>query len=169
MSKTFWAESLDGKLSLGSDYNRARFSEFLKKNPKIRLKIEPQTPESRHQRNFFEGAVIPLIVYYQEGWDYKDSNDCKAMREVLKNELWSEYRIIGGKSVKVGKSTKGELNRGFLDAVLDWMTDQGYQTDVLVPKDYKKWKNEVYPFGGPDNYIDYLVSINKLRPREDFT
>lgn len=162
---TFWAESKNGKFSMGSEENAKRFLDFLKKNNGIRFKIDPLTPESRKQRSFFEGAVVPLIVYYQEGWDYKDSDDCKKMRGWLKNEFWAEFRIIGGKSVKVAKSTKGELNKGFLEAVIDWMNDQGYQTELLMPADYKHWKNKVFPFGGPDNYIDYLLEIKKLKPR----
>lgn len=162
----FWAQSKDGKLSLGSEHNAIRFREFLRKNPNTRIRIEPYTPESRKQRAFFEGAVIPLITYYQEGLDHTDSDDCRKVREWLKLEFNGEILRIGEKIQKVAKSTKGELQRGFLEKVLDWMNDQGYQTELLQPNDYKKWRDEVFPFGeGPDNYIDYLLELKKLKSK----
>jgi hypothetical protein len=166
MSKVFLAVSNEGKLSLGSPENRARFADFLKANNGMRFRIEPITPESKKQRNFFEGAVVPLIAYYQEGFDHTNSHDCKVIREWLKLEFHGEFRVVAGKSIKMAKSTKGELNRGFLEAVLDWAGGEGYQTELLLPVDYKLWKDTIYPYGGPDNYIDYLLEIGKLRPRE---
>lgn len=165
MSQIFWAQSKDGKFSLGSEFNAIRFREFLRKNPNIRFKIDPITPESNKQRNFFEGAVVPLVTYYQEGYDYHEGEDCRVVRDWLKTELNGEFRTIAGKAVKIAKSTKGELNRGFLERVIDWMTDNGYQTELLMPADYKKWRDEIFPFGGPETYIDYLLEINKLNPR----
>lgn len=161
---TFWAQSSpEGKLSLGSEYNATRFKEFLRKNPGIRFKIEPLTPESQKQRGFFEGAIVPLITYYQEKLDHHDNEDCRKVREWLKIEFCGEFQSVSGKSLKVPGSTSGKLNKGFLEDVLDWMSDQGYQTELLVPSDYKKWKDTVFPYGGPDNYIDYLLEIKKLK------
>jgi hypothetical protein len=38
--------------------------------------------------------------------------------------------------------------------------------EALNPEKYKHWKGTVYPFGGPETYIDYLVSLNILKPYE---
>lgn len=165
MSQIFWAQSKEGKLSMGSEYNRIRFSEFLKKHDGIRFKIDPLTPESNKQRKFFEGGIVALITYYQNNLNYRDTNDLKTVREWLKIEFNGAFITLGGKSVKVPMSTKGELNRGFIERVLDWMNENGYQTELLLPEDYKKWRDTVFPFGGPDNYIDYLLSINKLKKK----
>jgi len=167
MSNIFWAMSKDGKFSMGTEHNAIRFREFLKKNPNMRFKIDPLTPESNKQRAFFEGAVIPLITYYQEGFDYNSYEDCKTVRDWLKTELNGEFKVIAGHSVKVAKSTKGELNKGFLERVLDWMQDNGYQTELLLPEDYKKWRDEIFPWGGPENYIDYLLETKKLKPKQE--
>ena len=165
---TFYAQSeigADGKpkLSMGSEHNRARFATDLKKNPGARYKIERLTPESRQQRGFYEGAVIPLIAYYQEGFDHNEWHDCKEVRNWLSREFNGEFRVMAGTSVKMAKSTKGELNRGLLERVLDWMGENGYKIELLNPERYKKWKNEVYPYGGPESYIDYLVECGELR------
>lgn len=151
------------KLSLGSEHNRARFADYLRANPKIRFRIEPLTPESKKQRGFYEGAVVPLIAYYQEGFDHTSNHDCQEVRGWLAREFNGEMKEIGGELVKVAKSTKGQLNKGFLERVLDWMNEQGYKTELLMPEDYKNWKAKIFPFGGPENYIDYLLQIGKLR------
>lgn len=157
----FIAQSKKGTLHLG-EYNAARLRDFLKKNEGIRIRIEPQTPESRQQRKFFEGAVIPLIVFYQEGMDHRDREHCDQVREWLKIEFNAEMVVVAGKTRIVAGSTKGKLQAGFLEKVIDWMTDQGYQTEFLNPTKYENWRDTIYPNGGPDNYIDYLVETKKL-------
>lgn len=160
--KVFQAKSDNGNLSLGTEYNRARFKQFLKDNHGVRLKIEPVYPESRKQRKFYHGAIVPLIAYYQDGMDYRDTKDLLNVHEWLKAEFNPHYVIIGGKSHKVPGSTSGELNKGFLERVSNWMEDQGYQIELLNPKDYEYWRDTIYPHGGPDNYIEYLVETKKL-------
>ena len=170
MTRTFWGQSDisgNGKLSLGTEFNASRFRDFLKKNPGIRVKIEPYTPESKNQRGFFEGGIVGLICYFQENLDYTNKDDLKRVRDWLKIEFNSSFLTLGGKTIKVPKSTKGELNRGLIERILDWGSEQGYQMELLNPEDYKKWKNTLYPYGGPTNYIDYLIECGKLRPKGD--
>ncbi len=159
---TFQAQSKDGRLSLGSAYNRQRFQQFLTENPNARLKIEPLLPESIKQRGFFEGAVVPLIAYYQEDLDHRNDEDCSRVREWLKIEFNPQMVVIDDKVHKVPGSTKGKLQEGFLEKVMDWMTDQGYKVELLNPDDYKDWRDRIFPHGGPDNYIDYLAELNRL-------
>ena len=161
---TFFTATSNGVgLDMGSETNRAKFKQFLLENKGIRLKIEPVTPESRGQRAFFEGAIVPLFCYYQENMDYKNPDHLKKVREWLSLEFNSELVNVGGKVHKVAKSTKGQLNKGFIDRVMDYMADNGYQIDTLDPNNYKVWRDTIYPFGGADNYIDYLVSVGRLK------
>jgi hypothetical protein len=152
----------EGGLDTGSEYNRSRLKNFLIKNAGVRLIIEAMTPESIKQRGFFEGAMIPMITFYQDFLDHRNRDDNRKVREWVKIEFNGEFVVIGGISAKVAKSSKGELNRGFLERVRDWMDDQGYKTELLNPKDYFYWRDKVFPNGGPDNYIDYLVLLNKM-------
>ena len=59
-----------GGLEFG-DRGRTIFIQWLRDNPGSLLKITPVLPESDKQRCFFEGAVVPLIVHYQEGLDHR--------------------------------------------------------------------------------------------------
>ncbi|MEK7180116.1 MAG: hypothetical protein AAB706_01460 [Patescibacteria group bacterium] len=157
----FNAYSKNGEFSLGSQFNRSRFKDFLRKNDGIRLEITPITPESSKQRRYYHGAVIPLIAYYQEGMHHTNPEDLAQIHEWLKCEFNGEMVLIKGKAHKVGKSTRGGLV-GYLEPILDWMSEQGYKTELLNPTNYEYWRDTIFPNGGPENYIDYLVEIKKL-------
>lgn len=160
MKTSFIAESKNGKFAMRSD--REVFEKHLKKNPGMRYEITPLTPESIKQRRFFEGAVIPMIVFYQEGLDHRKPSDCRKVHEWVKEEFNPEFVTINGETKRVAGSTKGKLQEGLLETVMDWMSDQGYKVELLKPKDYLKWRDVVFPYGGPDNFIDYLVELKKL-------
>lgn len=163
MKSVFFAQSKDGRFKM-EEYTAKQFADDLKKNNGARYKVERVTPESLDQRRFFEGALVPLITFYQEGLDHRKSDDNAKVRDWLKIEFNGELVKIKGKVNKIAKSTKGQLSKGFMDRVIDWAADQGYQIELLNPKDYKYWRDEIFSFkGGPDNYIDYLVELNKLR------
>lgn len=159
----FLAVSDDGKLSLGSEHNRARFADFMKKNPGMRLRIEPQLPESKGQRRFFEGAVIPLFAYL-DGHDYKDHNVLHYLREnYIKPEFNGDMVVVNGKPIKVGKGTKGKLKE-LVERVIDWLEEQyGIDRNVsLNTKDYEHYRDVIYPFSTYESYIDYLLEMKKL-------
>ena len=152
----------DGRLDFG-EYNSKKFRQYLKDNGPVRLEVTVLTPESKNQRRFFEGAIVPLIAYYQEGMHHRNADDLEKVRDWLKLEFNGQWISVASKALKIPRSTKGQLNRGFLDRVTDWMADQGYQTDVLDPGEYKKWRDTIYSSGGPDTYIDFLLSTGRLR------
>lgn len=144
---------------------REKFAKFVKFHEGKRLWITPTFKESDKQRAFFEGAIVPLVAFFQEGMDYTNSEDLRNVREWLKIEFNGGFVNIQGKSYKIGKSTQGKLNDGFIEAIIDWL-EENYgidRTKVLNPKDYKEWRDEVYPFGGPDNFIEYLLETGKLK------
>ncbi len=157
----------DGGMQM-NEYSKGFFKNFLKENAGVRLQILPLLPESRNQRNFFEGAVIPLACYLHENFDHRNYKDLIKMRELLKVEFNGEFINFNGKKIKVGKTTKGKLNDGFIEKCIDYLEEQyGIdRTEVLNPENYKYWRDTIFPFGdinSPDNYIDYLVELKKLK------
>lgn len=96
--------------------------------------------------------------------NHNNPEDNVAMREILKMEHNADIRMFNGKSVKYAKSTSGGELDDFTKRVEAWMEEQGYQTELLNPKEYKKWRDTIRPFGGPANYIDYLLESKKLKP-----
>ena len=152
----------DGRLEFGS-YTKMHLKEFMKENPSMPFELKPILPESRKQRGFFEGAICPLLTFYQEGLDHRNSKDVKKIREWLKLEFNGEFIEIGGKVHKIAKSTLRELNRGFLERIEDYIHENyAPPIEALNPEKYKHWRDEVFPYGGADNYIDYLVELKIL-------
>lgn len=160
----FYAIAQGGKLNM-NEHNKKMFIDFLRKNEDMRMEITSLTPESTRLRGFFEGGILPFIAYYQEGMNHRDYKDIHKVREWLKTEFNGDVVIMGGKQHRITKSTKGLL-KVFIERVLDWMGEQGYKIELLNPDEYKRWKEEIFPTGeinDPDNYIDFLISIGKLK------
>ncbi len=159
----FIAKLKDGSFNFGSEQNIEKFRHFAKFNVGKKVEIKLLTPESRNQRGYFEGAVIPLFVYL-DGADYRDNEVVRYYRDYyIKPEFNGEAMTINGKAIKVGKSTKNQL-QNLIEKVVDWLEEQ-YGIDrreCLDPEEYKKFRDEIYPVTDYDSYIDYLVEMKKL-------
>src|SRR5688572_7716093 len=113
----------EGKLQFGSDYSREKFKEFLRIEGPVRLTIAADLPESSKLRRWYEGGVVPLLCFYQEGMDHRNGEDRRKMREWLKEEFNGEMVEVGGKVHRVAKSTKGRgVLNPFVERVIDWAT-----------------------------------------------
>lgn len=146
-----------------SDYHKQKLKEWIAKNPNTPFQIVPVLPESNKQRGFFEGALCPLIAFYQEGMDHRNHIDVTKVREWLKLEFNSDFVTIRGKTNKIALSTKNQLNKGFLEKVIEYLVENySPPSESFDPSKYKRWRDEIYPFGGPETYIDYLITINIL-------
>lgn len=154
----------DGKGFKFSDWYKSKLVDYMRHNPNQPFTLTPILMESSKQRGWFEGGLCPLVAFYHEGLDHRDSKDVKKVREWLKMELNSEIVGLFGKTHRIAKSTKNELNSGFLERVVEYLVENYAPPDqAMDPKSYKHWHDAVFPYGGPDNYIDYLVSINILK------
>lgn len=152
-----------GKVFSFSNYTGIDLRNFAKENPNLPFELKPILAESKNQRGFFEGAICPLVAHYQEGMRSYDHKDQKKVRDWLKTEFNSEMVELGGKIHQVAQSTKHKLNDGFLERVYEWV-DENYKPpkEALDPEKYKHWKDTVFPYGGPDNYLGYLMKIGIL-------
>lgn len=155
----------DGGLSFSSDFSRDKFKTFLKENDGIILVVKPEVPESKNQRAFYHGAVLPLWAYL-DGKDYKDSDTLTQMHEIAKREFNGEIIMINNKPEKVGKSSKGSLNDGYVERIVLYLIEN-YAIDpsvVLNPELYKKFRDEIYPFDRKyEDFIDYMRELNLLQ------
>jgi len=162
----FQFRAIDGKLNLGSEYNRGRLQMRLKQGGRGHIYFD--LPESNQQRRFYEGAILPLYTFFQEGMDYRNWEDVKRVREWLAQEFNGQMVYVKGKPRIIGQSTKGNkaLNTMCEKIIDDLVENYGIdQEAVLNPVAYQKWRDEVFPFGGPDNYIDVLLAEKKLNKK----
>jgi hypothetical protein len=161
----FEARAKNGGLVFQSDSQRDEFRDFVKKNDGVRLKIEQITPESEEQRGFFEGAIVPLVTYYQEGMDRFNSRHLRQVRDWLKIEFNGEVVVVDKKAHKIALSTKGKLNDGFIERVIDYLVEN-YGIDpakVLNPEAYKRFRDEIYPYSNYEDFIAYMKDIKLLK------
>lgn len=152
-----------GKMEMQTDFMRERFKIFLKNHEGARIEFVPIVPESKNQRKFYHGAVIPLWVYL-DGKDHRNSDILEQQHEIAKLEFNSTLVVSNGKTYRIGQTSKQKLATGFIETIIGYLQEQ-YGIDpmkVLNPIEYKKWKNEIYPFGGADNFVDYMVEIGLL-------
>lgn len=158
-------QAKSGTIHMPSEFARGAFKKHLVNNEGSIFDVVKRTPEeSRSMRKFYHGAIIPLWAYL-DGKDYKDSAVLEAMHEVAKLEFNGDFIKIDGKTKRYGKSTIGKLNDGFLNRIIEYLSEN-YRIDtsvVLSPDLYKKWKNEIWPYGGPETFIDYMLELKLLK------
>lgn len=162
--KNYFAIAQSGKLQMHSRFARENFSKFLLKHDGCRIAFIPVIPESKKQRKFYHGAVLKLWAYLN-GWDYKDNEVLDFLHHEAKNEFNGEIVMLDGKQVKRGKSTKAELNKGYLERVIDHLEEQ-YGIDrmvVLNPETYKDFVDRIYGYDKYDDFIDYMLDIKLLK------
>lgn len=155
----------NGKLSFGDAERTKKAVWFFTKHTGERFWLDLMLPkESRQQRKFYHGAVIKLWIYL-DGKDYKDSELQDKYHEWAKQEFNGESFTISGKTKIIGGSTKGKLNKGYIDRIIDFLEEQ-YGIDrfmVLDPKQYKYFNDVVYMNGEHEDYIDYLKALGRLK------
>lgn len=152
----------EGNLDFGY-YGKENLRRYTLENPGVRFRITPILPESGKLRGYFEGCLVPLITVYQDGLDHRRSEDCDKVRE--KAEFNSEFVNIAGRSVRVGKSTKGrEVLKHVVEKTQECLIDNyAPPVEAMDSESWKRWRSSVAPFGGPDHFIDYLVELSILK------
>jgi len=152
----------NAKLNFGN--NTAKAIDWLKRYTGQRFWLDLQLPkESPQQRRFYFGAVLRLWAYL-DGKDYKSSQVIEEYHEWAKIEFNGGSKTINGKTHRIGLSTKGKLNKGYIDRIIDYL-EENYSIDrfqVLDPKLYKYFRDVVYMNGEFETFIDYLLFIKRL-------
>ncbi len=155
----------DGGLDM-SEYQRATFRQEVKDSAphRMRMVLQKEVPESNKQRAFYHGAILPLWAYY-DGKDYKSSTVLNDLHEVAKVEFNPQIVIVDGKEHKIGKSTKGKLQDGYLERIIDYLVEN-YAIDPLKelnPDTYKIWRDTIYPYSTKyDDFISYLLDLGLI-------
>lgn len=142
---------------------REKFLEYAGKNKGRRVIIKSLLPESRYQRKFYHGAVLALWAYL-DGKDYTDDEIIDDYHEIGKMEFNAKIVKTKTGTKKIGGSTRGKLNEGYLERVIENL-EKEYGVDrelCLNPKDYKYFKDKIFMEGKYNEYLDYLKDLNRL-------
>jgi hypothetical protein len=164
----YFARLKPGRINFKDSLQREKLMKMAEKSPHgLLVEIKPMTPESRDQRKFYHGAVLTLWAYL-DGKDYKDPAVLDDQHEIAKLEFNPKVEVSNGKTYRIGQSSKGKLNQGFIEKIIDYL-EENYaidRTQVLDPKHYKDFRDRIYSSGEFDTYIDYLVSLRRLPGRQ---
>jgi len=160
---TKWNYTIKNGKSAMSSYVKNSLLQSQKENEGGNYQINLISAESKKQRGFFEGAIIPLWVFL-DGHDHRDSKINKHYREKAKEEFNGDIIIRNGKEELIGLSTKGILPE-FTEKIISYL-EENYgikREEVLNSKHCKNWRDTIYSLGKSETYIDYLVEIGRLK------
>jgi hypothetical protein len=130
MRNVYLAKSIDGKLSLGSELNKALFQQDLKQHEGKTYRIERVIPKRSNSQNRMYWAYLNII-------EYETGNNANDLHELFKRTLLPpKFIIVMGKEIKIPKSTT-ELTKLEFGEYLDKI---GAETGVPVP-DPKELEN----------------------------
>jgi hypothetical protein len=148
------------------EYWKGRIAFAVKANDgkPIRAIIETVTPESRQQRKYLHGCILPLLVYL-DGQDYRNDEILDYYFQFLKTEFTPELLKINGKIQTFGKSTKGsKALRNFIDRLQDFLHDEygiSYDNKAISTDAYKEWRDTL-AMNTNDDWISYCKSMKWL-------
>ena len=148
------------------DYNSASIRDYIQKNPNSIFELKPLLPESNLVRRYYNGGLIPMFCFVS-GMDWKDSKVKDAAHELVKQEFNPGYFEWKGKKVKLGRSTKGRENlNALVERLSAYLLENGATPESLDPEKFKEWRDTIYPYGGPENWIDYCLETFLLDVRQ---
>ena len=141
---TFIVQIKNGRIGFLSEYNKARFNDYLKENDNQKLQIKPVSPKvSDEARGYYWGAIIPFLKTINQSWKNL-SND--QIHEILKCEF-NGFEVDYGNGVikKYGQSiVNGDVdNKKFQNYILriaDWVMEN-YNQEMPDPEEYKKFRD----------------------------
>jgi hypothetical protein len=149
-----------------SDYHKAKIRQAVTDNEgkPLRGGLELITPESRQQRKYLMGGLMPLLVYL-DGNDYRDDETLEHYFEHYKAEFTPEVLKIDGKIQTFGKSTKGaKALRNFIDKLQDHLNENygiSYDNPAINPDKFVEWRDTI-SMSTTESYIEYCVKMKWL-------
>jgi len=152
----------DKGIKFTSDYAKATFLDFRKKDPQQKFKLIPEEKVSREKRGFYYGVIIPAYADWSENYDRKNKNDLLIIHDLFRNAFNGEViEGLQGKPVRIAHSISLMNNKeygAFLERIEAYFSEN--QITFPDPALYKLWRDK-FSYGYPV-YMEYL-SENNMR------
>ena len=144
MKALFIFKASQGKQDFGSDYNTARYSQFLKEHDGELFGIVPKTAVvTDTMRGYCFGALIPFLKQVSpKSW--ASLTDDQVYEMLKKNFNYFEaFDPIKGRIERYGQSvmSKNVANqkaKEFISRIDDWVTEE-YQQTIPDAEEYKRF------------------------------
>ncbi len=135
-----------GGFDFGSDYNAARFREYMRLNEGKQVKIEAYAnPVSDEMRGYMFGAVLPFLRQISpDAW--AGMNDDQIYEVLKKNFNYFEaYNPLTKRKERFGQSVmntscKNVKAMEFIERIGDWVMEN-YGQSLPDPEEYKQWRD----------------------------
>lgn len=147
MSKTLFAPIIkNGEMDFGSEYNEAKFRQFLADNNGKKLKISKfENPVSDEMRGYVFGAMIPFLRQVDPtAWGIMSDDQ---IYEVLKKNFnyFEAFNPLTKRKERYGQSVlnmscKNVKAMEFVQRVANWVLEN-YGQDLPNPEEYKKFRD----------------------------
>ena len=166
IGKVIHKDDASKKLEISNLVLYERILRSFKEGEVIDITLERKKRESRKQRGFYYGAVLPVWAYLND-MDWRDKEVIDELHEIAKQQFNGALVVVDGTSHKIGKSTRQGALQSVIDGVIDHLeSEYGIKRqECLDPEAYLYWKDVIFPTGSHDYYISYLSTIEKL-PRK---
>ena len=135
----------DTGMKFTSDYARATFLDWRKKNPIGKYKLVPNDQHSNEQRGFYFGAVIPAYAKWSDNYDHKNGEHLEQVHYALRTAFNGVIMPdIEGKPLKMGKSTS-TLSKKEYSAFSERVERYFNENQIPFPDAslYVKWRDQV--------------------------
>lgn len=149
MKTVFLATVEGGRLSLGSEHNKARFNDYLRGNEGKKLRItEEEKPKRSLSQNRYYWLYLELV-------EKETGNGANELHEYFRRTLLPpKFLTVLGKEIKVPKSTT-ELTKHEFGEYLDKISSM---TEVPLPDPtllgyQTTWKSITRPTNYPENNL----------------
>ncbi len=131
----------DGRPTFGDGFRSEAVYEKLKKYKGQIFTLEVSPYESKSERKFFEGAIVPYFCSLIEPYEPRNGEDRGKVREMLKQEFGGEVvPSLSGGVTKVCVTSKGQIKK-ILEGVTNYLETHG--NPIPDPKLYIRWRDEL--------------------------
>ncbi len=143
-----------------SDYAKATFLDFHKKNPNQKFKLIPEEKVSKEKRGYYFGGIIPAYAEWSENYDRKTPDDLLIIHDLFRNAFNGEIiEGLQGKPVRIAHSTSLMNNKeygAFLERIERYFSENQIPfPDSAIYKLYADKFQDQY-----STFYDYLENNN---------
>ena len=134
-----------------------------KEGSMVDIDIRRKKKESKAQRGYYFGGVLSIWAYLND-MDWKDKGTIDDLHEIAKQQWNGKLIVEGGKTHKIGQTTRQGAIGGVIEGVIQHLEDEYgiKRQECLDPAQYEYWNDAIRSTGEYDWYISYLAAIGKL-------
>lgn len=164
MTKFIVRAKPEGALSFGTEHNRGRFIDFLRKEKLWIWELTPKKEIKPEARGYVYGALAPAYCEWSENYDRKNQSHVDEVAELLLIHGFGKIITgLDGSPARIRPSTqKDKMSDPEYKAGIDKIIRYFEENEIPVPDTelYKRWQDQ-WRIEEPElSYFDWLDKNN---------